>query len=251
MTDRLAELGANLAAVRSQIAAACAAAGRDPAEISLIAVTKTFPVSDIMLLSRLGVADIGENRDAEAAPKAAACAAAGVQLRWHFVGQLQVNKAGRVAAYADMVHSVDRIRLAEALGRRASAAGREIGCLVQVSLDDPGPAGNDEVDRDGTSLGGTGRGGADPADVLAVGAAIAAQPSLRLAGVMGIAPLGKPARPAYARLRELAETVRAKYPDARVMSAGMSADMGEAIAEGATHVRIGTALLGGRRPLFR
>jgi PLP dependent protein len=246
MTDRLAELGANLAAVRSQIAAACAAVGRNPAEISLIAVTKTFPVSDIMLLSQLGVTDIGENRDAEAAPKAAACAAAGIMLRWHFVGQLQVNKAASVATYANVVHSVDRIRLAEALGRRADAAGRVISCLVQVSLDDPGRA-------DG--LGGTGRadgrGGADPGEVPAVAAAIAAQPSLRLGGVMGVAPLGRPARPAYARLRELAETVRAAYPEARVMSAGMSADMGEAIAEGATHVRIGTALLGGRQPFVR
>ena len=252
MTDRLAELGANLAAVRSQIAAACAAAGRNPAEISLIAVTKTFPVSDIMLLSQLGVIDIGENRDAEAAPKAAACAAAGIMPRWHFVGQLQVNKAARVATYADMVHSVDRIRLAEALGRRAAAAGRVISCLVQVSLDDPGRA----IGQEGTSLGEAGRGeagrgGADPGEVSAVAAAIAAQPSLRLAGVMGVAPLGQPARPAYARLRELAETVRAAHPDAWVVSAGMSADMGEAIAEGATHVRIGTALLGGRRPFVR
>ncbi|MGB6456958.1 MAG: alanine racemase [Streptosporangiaceae bacterium] len=261
MTDRLAELGANLAAVRSQIAAACAAAGRNPAEISLIAVTKTFPVSDIMLLSQLGVTDIGENRDAEAAPKAAACAAAGIMLRWHFVGQLQVNKAARVASYADMVHSVDRIRLAEALGRRSGAAGRVISCLVQVSLDDPGrvdgPAG---TGPDGTGEGGTGqggpgradgRGGADPGEVSAVAAVIAAQPSLRLAGVMGVAPLGQPAGPAYARLRELAEAVRTAYPDARVMSAGMSADMGEAIQQGATHVRIGTALLGGRRPFVR
>jgi PLP dependent protein len=237
MTDRLAELDTNLAAVRAQIAAACAAVGREPAEISLIAVTKTFPVSDILLLSRLGVADIGENRDAEAAPKAAACAAAGVLLRWHFVGQLQVNKAGRVASYADLVHSVDRVRLAAALGRRASAAGRVISCLVQVSLDDPDLA--------------AGRGGADPPEVLAVAAAIAAEPSLRLGGVMGIAPLGQPARPAYARLREVAERVRSGHPDARVISAGMSADMGDAIAEGATHVRIGTALLGGRRPLVR
>jgi PLP dependent protein len=235
MTDRLAELGANLAAVRSQIAAACAAVGRDPDEICLIAVTKTFPASDVLLLRQLGIADIGENRDAEAAPKAAACAAAGVMLRWHFVGQLQVNKAGRVATYAEMVHSVDRSRLAEALGRRASAAGRLISCLVQLNLDDSGRA--------------AGRGGADPGDVLAIAAAIASQPSLRLAGVMGIAPLGQPARPAYARLRELAELVRAGHPDARVISAGMSADMGDAIAEGATHVRIGTALLGGRRPL--
>jgi PLP dependent protein len=237
MTDRLAELGANLAAVRSQIAAACAAVGRDPAEISLIAVTKTFPVSDILLLSQLGVADIGENRDAEAGPKAAACAAAGVVVRWHFVGQLQVNKAGRVASYADVVHSVDRIRLATALGRRAAAAERVIRCLVQVSLDDQDRA--------------AGRGGADPDEVPAVAAAIAAEPSLRLAGVMGVAPLGEPARPAYARLREVAETVRAAHPNAWVISAGMSADMAEAIAEGATHVRIGTALLGGRQPLVR
>ena len=237
MTDRLAELDANLAAVRSQIAAACAAAGRDPAEVSLIAVTKTFPVSDILLLSQLGVADIGENRDAEAGPKAAACAAAGVRVRWHFVGQLQVNKAGRVASYADMVHSVDRVRLAAALGRRAGAVGRVISCLVQVSLDDPDRA--------------AGRGGAGAGEVPAVAAAIAAEPSLRLAGVMGVAPLGQPARPAYARLREVAVTLRSGHPDARVISAGMSADMGEAIAEGATHVRIGTALLGGRRPLVR
>jgi PLP dependent protein len=237
MTDRLAELGTNLAAVRSQIAAACGGAGRDPAEITLIAITKTFPVSDILLLSELGVGDIGENRDAEAGPKAAACAAAGVVVRWHFVGQLQVNKVRRVASYADMVHSVDRVRLAAALGRRASISGRVISCLVQVSLDDPDRA--------------AGRGGADPGEVLAVATAIEAEPSLRLGGVMGVAPLGEPARPAYARLRELAETVRAGHPDARVISAGMSADMADAIAEGATHVRIGTALLGGRRPFVR
>ena len=237
MTDRLAELGTNLAAVRARIADACAAADRDPSEITLVAVTKTFPASDIMLLSQLGVADIGENRDSEAAPKAAACTAAGLAVHWHFVGQLQVNKVASVARYADMVHSVDRSRLAEALGRRSSAAGRVISCLVQVSLDDP-------ADR-------TGRGGADAAEALELAAAIAASGSLRLAGVMGIAPLGQPARPAYARLRQIAETVRAAYPSARVISAGMSADMGEAIAEGATHVRIGTALLGGRPPFLR
>jgi len=236
-TERLAELATNLAAVRARIAAACTAAGRHPADVTLIAVTKTFPVSDIAALSRLGVTDIGENRDSEAGPKAAAAAAAGLALRWHFIGQLQVNKAGRVVGYADVVHSVDRIRLAEALGRRAGAAGRVISCLVQVSLDEPGPA--------------AGRGGADPGEVPAVAAAIAAQPSLRLAGVMGIAPLGQPARPAYARLRQIAELVRADHPGAQMLSAGMSGDMGEAIAEGATHVRIGTALLGGRRPFVR
>jgi pyridoxal phosphate enzyme (YggS family) len=237
MTDRLAELGTSLAAVRAEIAGACAAADRDPSEITLVAVTKTFPVSDIMLLGRLGVTDIGENRDSEAGPKAAACAAAGLAVRWHFVGQLQVNKAASVAGYADMVHSVDRARLAVALGHRSRAAGRVISCLIQVSLDDPAQH--------------PGRGGAAPAEVADLAAMIAADDSLALAGVMGIAPLGQPARPAYARLRQIAETVRAAYPGAQVISAGMSDDMGEAIAEGATHVRIGTALLGGRPPFLR
>lgn len=237
MTDRLAELRIGLAAVRAEIAEACAAADRDPSEITLVAVTKTFPVSDIMLLGQLGVTDIGENRDSEAGPKAAACAAAGLVVRWHFVGQLQVNKAASVAGYADMVHSVDRARLAMALGRRSRAAGRVISCLIQVSLDEP-----DEH---------AGRAGAAPAEVGELAAMIAADDSLRLAGVMGIAPLGQPARPAYARLRKIAETVRAAYPGAQVISAGMSADMAEAIAEGATHVRIGTALLGGRPPFLR
>jgi len=242
MTDRLAELEASLAALRAKIATACAAADRDPAEITLVAVTKTFPVSDIKLLSQLGVTDIGENRDSEAAPKAAACAAAGLTVRWHFVGQLQVNKVPSVAGYADMVHSVDRLRLAEALGRRSGAAGRVISCLIQVSLDDPGQS---------AGRGGAGRGGAAPAEVGDLAAAIAAHDGLRLAGVMGIAPLGEPARPAYAQLRQIAETIRAAYPSAQVISAGMSGDMGSAIAEGATHVRIGTALLGGRPPFLR
>ncbi len=237
MTDRLAELRTSLAAVRAEIAEACAAADRDPSEITLVAVTKTFPVSDIMLLDQLGVTDIGENRDSEAGPKAAACAAAGLAVRWHFVGQLQVNKAASVAGYADTVHSVDRAKLAVALGRRSRAAGRVISCLIQVSLDDPAQH--------------PGRGGAVPAEIGDLAAMIAADDSLRLAGVMGIAPLGQPARPAYARLRQIAETVRAAYPGAQVISAGMSADMGEAIAEGATHVRIGTALLGGRPPFLR
>jgi pyridoxal phosphate enzyme (YggS family) len=238
MTDRLAELQASLATVQARIAAACASADRDASEITLVAVTKTFPVSDIMLLSQLGVTDIGENRDAEAAPKAAACAAAGIPVRWHFVGQLQVNKVASVAGYADMVHSVDRSRLVDALGRRSLAAGRITGCLVQVSLDDPGQQA-------------AARGGAAPAEVLNLAAAIAAHESLQLAGVMGIAPLGQPARPAYARLAQIAKAVRAAYPGAQVISAGMSGDMGEAIAEGATHVRIGTALLGGRPPFLR
>ncbi len=175
--ERLAELAANLAEVRDRIAGACAAAGRNPAEVRLIAVTKTFPATDVILLSQLGLADIGENKDQEAAPKAAACEAAGLSLRWHFIGQLQVNKAASAARYAYAVHSVDRDRLVTALSRRAVAAGRVIRCLIQVSLD-----------------GQQGRGGALAAQVPGLADAVAAQDGLELAGVMAVAPLGQPGR---------------------------------------------------------
>lgn len=234
--ERQAELAANLGALRSRIAEACEAAGRDPAEVSLIAITKTFPASDVRLLAGLGVRDVGENRDQEAAPKAAACAGQQPPMRWHFVGQLQVNKSKSVVRYADFVHSVDRQRLVEALGSRARAAGRVITCLVQADLDpEPDP----------------GRGGAAPADVPALADAIASEESLRLGGVMAVAPLGAPPRPAFARLAELAAEVRSAHPGAVMISAGMTADLEEAIAEGATHVRVGTALLGSRRAFVR
>jgi hypothetical protein len=234
--------------VRASIADACAEAGRDPAEVALIAVTKTFPVPDIIALAGLGVIDVGENKDQEAAPKVAACDAAGLALRWHFVGQLQVNKVASVARYAHMVHSVDRPRLVSALGRRASEAGRVIRCLIQVSLDADADADGDA----GSGSGGTaGRGGAPTGEVLGLAAQIAVTAGLELAGVMAVAPLGQPARPAYARLKEIADAVRSAYPQAQVISAGMSGDLREAIAEGATHVRIGTALLGGRRAFLR
>ena len=119
---RRAELARNLAGVRGRIDAACAAAGRDSGDVTLIAVTKTRPAADVMLLAELGVTDIGENRDQEAAPKAAACA--GLRITWHFIGQLQTNKAASVARYADVVHSVDRLRLVHALGAARSRGGR-------------------------------------------------------------------------------------------------------------------------------
>jgi pyridoxal phosphate enzyme (YggS family) len=237
--SRVAELSANLAAVRARIAAACAAAGRPAADVALIAVTKLFPASDVVALSGLGISDVGENRDQEAAPKAAACAALGVSLSWHFVGQLQANKAASVVSYADVVHSVDRPGLVSALSRRALAAGRDepgraVRCLIQVSLDEA-----------------AGRGGARPADVPGLADAIAAAAGLSLGGVMAVAPLGAAPRPAFARLAEIADIVRAAHPAARAISAGMSNDLEDAIAEGATLVRIGTALLGGRRAFVR
>jgi pyridoxal phosphate enzyme (YggS family) len=226
------ELAANLRDVRERIALACRAAGRDPDEVTLVAVTKTFPASDVRLLAGLGVADVGENRDQEAAPKAAACA--DLPLVWHFVGALQTNKVRSVLGYADVVHSVDRPRLVEALSREAVRREREVTCLAQVSLDPPDSSG---------------RSGVRPEDLAALADRIAAAPGLRLGGVMAVAPLGADPLPAFERLAGYAEKVRSAHPDARIISAGMSNDLKEAIACGATHVRIGTALLGGRRAI--
>jgi PLP dependent protein len=232
--DRRAELRANLGQVRARIAAACTAAGRANAEVTLIAITKTFPISDIALLSELGVTDVGENRDQEAAPKAAQSAAGNLPLTWHFVGQLQTNKTASVASYADVIHSVDRLRLVSVLGSRARAAGRSITCLVQVSLDEE-----------------PGRGGAPPGLVPAVADAVAGEDGLELGGLMAVPPQTVPAAEAFGKLRKLAEAVRAAHPQAVMISAGMSGDLEEAIGEGATHVRVGTALLGGRPAFVR
>jgi pyridoxal phosphate enzyme (YggS family) len=246
--DRLAELTGRLAAVRTRIAEACQAAGRPASDVTLVAITKTFPASDVVLLASLGVTDFGENRDQEAAPKAAEAAALGVRPRWHFVGQLQVNKVASVVRYADVVHSVDRIRLVRALGSRAESAERRISCLIQVNL---GP-GSVSAARGGSgSQDDQSRGGARPADVLALADAIAAENALVLGGVMAVAPLGAPPGPAFRRLANIADTIRAVHSGAMMISAGMSGDLDEAIAEGATHVRVGTALLGGRPPFVR
>ena len=252
-SGRLGELAERLAQVRARIAAACLAVDRSADEVTLIAITKTFPASDVALLASLGVTDFGENRDQEAAPKASAAAALGVQPRWHFVGQLQVNKVVSVARYADVVHSVDRLRLVRALGSRAVGAGRQISCLIQVNLD---PDAADTARGDGHDLGDPGhdypgRGGALPSDVPELAAAVAAQDGLVLGGVMAVAPLGQPPGPAFRRLRQVADELRAVHPGATAISAGMSGDLDEAIAEGATHVRVGTALLGGRPPFVR
>jgi PLP dependent protein len=229
---RREELALRLAEVRGRIAKACEAAGRDVSELTLIAVTKTKPASDVRLLSQLGVRDIGENRDAEAAPKAAECA--DLDLSWHFVGQLQTNKCASVARYASVVHSVDRPRLVSALGKAARRAGRIIECLVEVSLDgDPA------------------RGGAVPDQVPALAEALAAEEGLVLGGVMAIAPLSMPPADAFALLLVSAAAVREVRPGAAVISAGMSGDLEAAVEAGATHLRIGTALLGDRGPRVR
>ena len=232
MTTRRDELAANLADVHARIERAARAAGRDPAEVSLVVVTKTWPASDGALLAGLGVTDVAENRDQEARPKQAATA--GLGLRWHFVGQLQRNKARHVAAYADVVESVDRPELVDALDRAAAELGRTLDVLVQVDLADP-PQPH--------------RGGVVPADAPALADRVAASSALRLRGAMAVASLDADPRAAFARLAQVAADLRAAHPDAVVMSAGMSHDLEEAVEAGATHVRVGTAVLGGRAAL--
>jgi pyridoxal phosphate enzyme (YggS family) len=250
---RLAGLARRLAAVRARIAAACAATGRDEAEVTLIAVTKTYPASDVLALASLGLADFGENRDQEAAPKAAEVAEAlratapgipAAPVRWHFIGQLQTNKARHVAGYAHVVHSVDRVRLARALGTAARAAGADLTCLVQVSLDPAGGEGPGGADA-GT------RGGVPPAMLAEVAKAIEAEQGLALGGLMAVAPRFTDPRTAFASLTRLSDVVRSVNPSATVISAGMSGDLEAAVENGATHLRIGTALLGDRRAPVR
>lgn len=230
--ERRAELAAHLEAVRARITAATTAAGRAD-EPSLVVITKHFPRSDLDALVEIGVRDVGENREQEAAAKIAEGDGLPPGVRAHFVGQLQSKKAGAVARWADVVQSVDRSKLVAGLARAADREGREITALVQVNLD-PAAAGE-------------GRGGAAPEDVLALADEIAAS-SLTLGGVMAVAPRDADPDPAFARLAEIAAEVRARHPGATWVSAGMSGDLEAAVRHGATHLRVGSAILGSRPP---
>jgi pyridoxal phosphate enzyme (YggS family) len=229
MTSRRDELAATLAAVRTRIATAARGAGRDPAEVTLIAITKTHPAADIALLAELGVTDVGESRDQEAAGKAATLA--DLPLRWHFVGQLQTNKARSVARYIDVVHSVDRSALVEALSRAAADRAVGLDVLIQLNLD-PDPD--------------AGRGGARPTELPRLADEIAVAPGLRLSGLMLVAPPGIDPTASFARLAEASAQLLVDHPDATWISAGMSGDVEAAVAHGATHVRVGSRLLGAR-----
>jgi pyridoxal phosphate enzyme (YggS family) len=234
-SDRRAEVTARLAGVQARIAVACEQAGRDAAEVTLTVVTKFFPADDVRLLAELGVTDVGENRHQEAQAKVAECA--GVPVRWHYIGGLQSNKAAAVAAYAHVVESVDRPKLVAQLARgvRERPGDGPLDCLVQVSLDPPGA--------------GESRGGVEPARLPELAALVAGTEELRLAGLMAVAPLGEDPAAAFARLAAVREELRRTHPDASVLSAGMSEDLEQAIAHGATHVRVGRAVLGPRPPI--
>ena len=230
--SRTDEIRDGLTAVRERIARSCEGVGRDPGEVTLVVVTKFFPTSDVRILADLGVTDVGENRHQEAEQKAAELA--DLRLTWHFIGTLQSNKAAAVAQYADVVQSVDRPKLLAGLARGAhqrGTAGSVLDCLVQVDLDrDPKP----------------GRGGCAPADVSDLATAIEAAEGLRLRGVMAVAPLGADPAEAFDALARIADDVRHAHPDATWLSAGMSADLEAAVERGATHLRVGSAVLGQR-----
>ncbi|WP_249997843.1 YggS family pyridoxal phosphate-dependent enzyme [Actinoplanes sp. M2I2] len=234
MTDagRRSEVAAALREVHGRIEAACAAAGRGADEVTLVAVTKTYPASDVVLLAGLGVTDVGENRDQEAGPKAAEVQAAGASPRWHFIGQLQRNKARSVVRYADVVESVDSVRLAEALARAAEGRSAPLEILVQVSVD-----------------GDASRGGVTGDDLWRVSDSVAAADTLQLGGVMAVAPVDWDPDRAFELVRGLSQRLVAAHPGATTISAGMSGDLEAAVRHGATHVRIGTSLLGMRNTL--
>ncbi|MFF1573020.1 YggS family pyridoxal phosphate-dependent enzyme [Leifsonia sp. NPDC058292] len=224
-TSSSSPLAERLDGVRAGIADAARAAGRRPEELTTIVVTKFHPASLVRELAALGVRDVGENRHQEAQAKAAELSDLG--LRWHFVGQLQSKKARQVRAYADVIHSIDRMSLVEAL--RSDEA--EVDCFVQLNLtSDPG------------------RGGVSDRDLEPLVERVLETPGLRLLGVMAVAPLDEDARAAFARVRSASDRVVAIEPRADKISAGMSQDYAAAIAEGATHLRIGTAITGNRPP---
>ena len=223
MIESAPTLADRLASVREQVADAARAAGRDASAITTVVVTKFHPASLVRELSALGVTDVGENRQQDAGPKAAETS--DLALTWHFIGQLQSNKVRAVLEYASVVQSVDRASLVDAL----QTANQPVQVFLQLNLtEDPN------------------RGGVAPADLVGLAERVLAVPSLSLRGVMAVAPLGVDPRSAFARVRDASEQLQSIAPGANALSMGMSGDFRAAILEGATHLRIGTAITGNR-----
>lgn len=229
MTDRREEIGKNLDAVRAEIATSARAAGRQPEEITLVVVTKTFPASDVEHLVALGVGDVGENREQEGSTKACEVLA---PIKWHFIGQLQRNKVKSVLKWASVIHSVDRLELAEEIVKQAVGREQVLRVLVQVSLD-----------------GGQGRAGALRSELSEIASLLSSSPSVDLVGLMAVAPLDEDPRTAFHKLQTIRADFIGEFPEALWCSAGMSGDFAAAIEFGATHVRVGSSILGSR-PAF-
>jgi len=226
--SRKDQILSNLESVKEKISAAAQAAGRSPSEITLIAVTKTFPVSDLEILYELGVRNFGENRDQEAAPKVGVLPA---DITWHFQGGIQSNKLKSISNWASVIHSVDKFKYAQMISQFSVGKTKEI--FIQVSLD--------------TIL--QSREGVDPADLMQLAEQIMSLPNLEVKGLMAVAPLDQPTEQAFVRLQQIQQKFIQLYPAASSLSSGMSGDYELAISLGATHVRIGSSILGNRSPI--
>ena len=226
--SRVDEISANLEKVKEQIKLAAASANRLSDDITLVAVTKTFPVSDIEILYSLGIRDFGENRDQEASEKVGLLP---MDVRWHFQGQIQSNKLKSVTSWASYIHSVDQLRYAQMISDYS--AGNEKPIFMQVSLDKPPQS----------------RSGVNPSELLELAGAISELPGIRLEGLMAVAPVDSPAEQAFAELEDIRSDFLSTFPDAKSLSIGMSGDYQIAIKYGATHIRIGSSILGIRSPI--
>ena len=226
--SRKDQILSNLESVKEKISAAAQEAGRAPSEITLIAVTKTFPVSDLEILYELGVRNFGENRDQEAAPKVGVLPA---DFTWHFQGGIQSNKLKSISNWASVIHSVDKFKYAQMISQFSVGKTKEI--FIQVSLDTLPQS----------------REGVDPADLMQLAEQIMSLPNLEVKGLMAVAPLDQPTEQAFVRLQQIQQKFIQLYPAASSLSSGMSGDYELAISLGATHVRIGSSILGNRSPI--
>ena len=226
--SRKDQILSNLESVKEKISTAAQAAGRSPSEITLIAVTKTFPVSDLEILYELGVRNFGENRDQEAAPKVGVLPA---DITWHFQGGIQSNKLKSISNWASVIHSVDKFKYAQMISQFSVGKTKEI--FIQVSLDTLPQS----------------REGVDPADLMQLAEQIMSLPNLEVKGLMAVAPLDQPTEQAFVRLQQIQQKFIQLYPAASSLSSGMSGDYELAISLGATHVRIGSSILGNRSPI--
>jgi PLP dependent protein len=222
MSDRKTEIARNLQEVKERINSAAKSANRDPNEIQLIVVTKTFPISDVEILRDLGESNFGENRDQEAEPKAQT-----ISATWHVQGQIQSNKIKSICEWADVIHSISGEK--EILKFAQSPRKHQV--FLQVSLD-----------------GQVGRGGASPDDLAQLADLVNESNNLELLGLMAVAPLGVEPDKAFADLAQINQGFAAQYPNSKFLSAGMSGDFEAAIKYGATHIRVGSSILGSRSP---
>jgi pyridoxal phosphate enzyme (YggS family) len=226
--NRIDEIRTNLEKVYEQIKLAATKANRLSDEITLVVVTKTFPVSDIEILYSLGIREFGENRDQEGSGKVGLLPD---DVKWHFQGQIQSNKLKSITSWASYIHSVDQLKYAQMISEFSS--GKEKPIFIQVSLDKPPQS----------------RSGVNPSDLLELAGAVSELPGISLQGLMAVAPVNSPAEEAFAELADIRSDFLRTFPDAKSLSIGMSGDYQIAIKYGATHIRIGSSILGIRTPI--